>query len=162
MAAPATVTRAAPHAVSDFMIEMRNVDKFYGDFQVLRDCTTRVAKGEVVVVCGPSGSGKSTLVQCVNGLEPYQKGEIRIPWGDQQTQDRMAHLITQLRGWRPDVVHTHDLKPLLYAAPAARVARVPRIVHTKHFAHVAHVSRRQVTLANLAARLVAAGPHQRR
>jgi glutamate/aspartate transport system ATP-binding protein len=60
------------------MIEIDNVSKWYGDFQVLRDCTTRVAKGEVVVVCGPSGSGKSTLVQCVNGLEPYQKGEIRI------------------------------------------------------------------------------------
>jgi glutamate/aspartate transport system ATP-binding protein len=60
------------------MIEIDNICKWYGDFQVLRDCTTRVAKGEVVVVCGPSGSGKSTLVQCVNGLEPYQKGEIRI------------------------------------------------------------------------------------
>jgi glutamate/aspartate transport system ATP-binding protein len=60
------------------MIEIDNVSKWYGDFQVLRDCTTRVAKGEVVVVCGPSGSGKSTLIQCVNGLEPYQKGEIRI------------------------------------------------------------------------------------
>ena len=60
------------------MIEIDHVSKWYGDFQVLRDCTTRVAKGEVVVVCGPSGSGKSTLVQCVNGLEPYQKGEIRI------------------------------------------------------------------------------------
>ena len=60
------------------MIEIEHVCKWYGDFQVLRDCTTRVAKGEVVVVCGPSGSGKSTLVQCVNGLEPYQKGEIRI------------------------------------------------------------------------------------
>jgi glutamate/aspartate transport system ATP-binding protein len=60
------------------MIEIDNICKWYGDFQVLRGCTTRVAKGEVVVVCGPSGSGKSTLVQCVNGLEPYQKGEIRI------------------------------------------------------------------------------------
>src|SRR5262249_29317640 len=60
------------------MIEIDNVCKWYGDFQVLRDCTTRVAKGVVVVGCGPSGSGKSTVVQCVNGLEPYQKGEIRI------------------------------------------------------------------------------------
>jgi glutamate/aspartate transport system ATP-binding protein len=60
------------------MIEIDHICKWYGDFQVLRDCTTRVAKGEVVVVCGPSGSGKSTLVQCVNGLEPFQKGEIRI------------------------------------------------------------------------------------
>src|SRR5262245_40736697 len=60
------------------MIEIDNVSKWYSDVQVLRNCTARVAKGEVVVVCGPSGSGKSTFIQCVNGLEPYQKGDIRI------------------------------------------------------------------------------------
>lgn len=60
------------------MISIQDVSKWYGEFQVLRDCTTRVEKGEVVVVCGPSGSGKSTLIKCVNGLEPFQKGEIRI------------------------------------------------------------------------------------
>ncbi len=60
------------------MIEIDNISKWYDKFQVLRDCTSRVAKGEVVVVCGPSGSGKSTLIQCVNGLEPYQQGDIRI------------------------------------------------------------------------------------
>src|SRR6195952_1698405 len=59
------------------MIEISHVDKWYGpSFQALKDCTTRVAKGEVVVVCGPSGSGKSTLIKCVNALEPFQKGEI--------------------------------------------------------------------------------------
>jgi glutamate/aspartate transport system ATP-binding protein len=60
------------------MIEIDNVSKWYSDFQVLNGCSTKVAKGEVVVVCGPSGSGKSTLIQCVNGLEPFQKGDIRI------------------------------------------------------------------------------------
>ena len=60
------------------MIEIRNVSKWYGSFQVLSDCSTQVAKGEVVVVCGPSGSGKSTLIKCVNGLEPFQKGEIVV------------------------------------------------------------------------------------
>ncbi len=60
------------------MIDLRGVSKWYGQFQVLRDCTTRVAKGEVVVVCGPSGSGKSTLIKTVNGLEPFQKGEILV------------------------------------------------------------------------------------
>ena len=60
------------------MIEFKNVSKWYGDFQVLSDCTTRVNKGEVVVVCGPSGSGKSTLIKCVNALEPFQKGEIIV------------------------------------------------------------------------------------
>ncbi|CAG9163712.1 amino acid ABC transporter ATP-binding protein [Cupriavidus pinatubonensis] len=60
------------------MIEINNVSKWYGSFQVLTDCTTRVAKGEVVVVCGPSGSGKSTLIKTVNALEPFQKGDILV------------------------------------------------------------------------------------
>jgi len=60
------------------MIEMDNVSKWYGNFQVLTDCTTQVAKGDVVVVCGPSGSGKSTLIKTVNGLEPFQKGRITV------------------------------------------------------------------------------------
>jgi len=60
------------------MIEFRNVSKWYGSFQVLKDCTTKVEKGEVVVVCGPSGSGKSTLIKCVNGLEPFQNGELIV------------------------------------------------------------------------------------
>ena len=60
------------------MISIKNVSKWYGNFQVLTDCSTEVAKGEVVVVCGPSGSGKSTLIKCVNGLEPFQKGEIGV------------------------------------------------------------------------------------
>ena len=60
------------------MIEMWKVSKWYGSFQVLKDCSTHVEKGEVVVVCGPSGSGKSTLIKCVNGLEPFQQGEITV------------------------------------------------------------------------------------
>ena len=60
------------------MIELKNVSKWYDDFQVLDSCSTQVAKGDVVVVCGPSGSGKSTLIKCVNGLEPFQQGEIFV------------------------------------------------------------------------------------
>ncbi len=60
------------------MIEMKNVSKWYGAFQVLTNCTTNVDKGEVVVVCGPSGSGKSTLIKCVNALEPFQKGDVVV------------------------------------------------------------------------------------
>ncbi|MSQ72738.1 MAG: amino acid ABC transporter ATP-binding protein [Betaproteobacteria bacterium] len=60
------------------MIELKNVSKSYGAFQVLTNCTTSVKKGEVVVVCGPSGSGKSTLIKCVNALEPFQQGEIIV------------------------------------------------------------------------------------
>ncbi len=60
------------------MIQISNVSKSYGSFDVLKDCSTTVNKGEVVVVCGPSGSGKSTLIKCVNGLEPFQSGEIIV------------------------------------------------------------------------------------
>ncbi|WP_426110864.1 amino acid ABC transporter ATP-binding protein [Pseudomonas sp. DSP3-2-2] len=60
------------------MIQMKNLSKWYGDFQVLKNCTTQLSRGEVMVVCGPSGSGKSTLIKCVNGLEPVQEGEIFI------------------------------------------------------------------------------------
>jgi glutamate/aspartate transport system ATP-binding protein len=60
------------------MIEMKNVSKWYGNFQVLTDCTTDIKKGEVVVVCGPSGSGKSTLIKTINALEPFQQGEITV------------------------------------------------------------------------------------
>ncbi len=60
------------------MIQIQNVSKWYGQFQVLTDCSTHIDKGEVVVVCGPSGSGKSTLIKCVNGLEPIQQGNIIV------------------------------------------------------------------------------------
>lgn len=60
------------------MIEIKAVSKSYGNFQVLKGCTTHVAKGEVVVVCGPSGSGKSTLIKCINALEPFDEGEIQV------------------------------------------------------------------------------------
>jgi len=60
------------------MIEIISVSKWYGSFQVLTDCKTKVEKGEVIVVCGPSGSGKSTLIKTVNALEPFQKGDIVV------------------------------------------------------------------------------------
>ena len=60
------------------MIDIKNISKWYGSFQVLTDCSTTVNKGEVVVVCGPSGSGKSTLIKTVNALEPFQKGDITV------------------------------------------------------------------------------------
>jgi glutamate/aspartate transport system ATP-binding protein len=60
------------------VIEIKNISKWYGSFQVLTDCSTSVQKGEVVVVCGPSGSGKSTLIKTVNALEPIQKGDVVV------------------------------------------------------------------------------------
>jgi glutamate/aspartate transport system ATP-binding protein len=70
------------------MITIDQVSKWYGSAQVLKRCSTGVAKGEVVVVCGPSGSGKSTLIKCVNGLEPFQEGAITVDGiavGDRKT-----------------------------------------------------------------------------
>ncbi|XKM13088.1 amino acid ABC transporter ATP-binding protein [Orbaceae bacterium ac157xtp] len=72
------------------MININHISKWYGQFQVLKDCTTKVDKGEVVVVCGPSGSGKSTLIKTVNGLEPVQKGQIFI--GDTEVTGKNTNL----------------------------------------------------------------------
>jgi ABC-type polar amino acid transport system ATPase subunit len=60
------------------IITLDRVSKSYGASPVLRDCSLAVARGEVIVICGPSGSGKSTLIKCINGLEPYQAGEVRF------------------------------------------------------------------------------------
>ena len=70
------------------MITISKVSKWYGTMQVLKNCSTEVAKGEVVVVCGPSGSSKSTLIKCVNGLEPFEEGTITVDGisvGDRKT-----------------------------------------------------------------------------
>jgi len=90
------------------MIELENVSKWYGDFRVLTDCTTQVARGEVVVVCGPSGSGKSTLIKCVNGLEPVQKGRIVVD-GAEVTARRAK--LTKLRAKIGMVFQHFELYP---------------------------------------------------
>jgi len=77
-----------PSVAAARMIAIDQVSKWYGSAQVLKRCSTGVAKGEVVVVCGPSGSGKSTLIKCVNGLEPFQEGAITVDGiavGDRKT-----------------------------------------------------------------------------
>ena len=68
------------------MIELRHVNKWYGEFHVLRDVSLTVARGGKVVVCGPSGSGKSTMIRCINRLEEHQQGEILVD-GIELTQD---------------------------------------------------------------------------
>ena len=60
------------------IVELRDVNKWYSDFHVLRDVTLTVGRGEKVVICGPSGSGKSTLIRCINRLEEHQEGEIFV------------------------------------------------------------------------------------
>ena len=103
------------------MIELDNVSKWYGDFQVLEDCSTRVEKGEVVVVCGPSGSGKSTLIKCVNGLEPFQQGEITVDGisvGDEKTN------LPQLRSRIGMVFQNFELFPHISVLENIKLAQL--------------------------------------
>ena len=103
------------------MIDLQNVSKWYGDFQVLTDCTTQICHGEVVVVCGPSGSGKSTLIKTVNGLEDFQQGQITvdgIPIKDPKTD------LTKLRS-RVGMVFQHfELFPHLSITENLTIAQI--------------------------------------
>ena len=110
------------------MIELRNVSKWYGDFQVLDDCSTMVSKGEVVVVCGPSGSGKSTLIKCVNGLEEFQKGEIQfdgISVGDKKTD------LPKLRSKIGMVFQNFELYPHLSVVKNIKLAQLKVLKRSK-------------------------------
>jgi general L-amino acid transport system ATP-binding protein len=71
---------------NDLCIEIRNMNKWYGDFHVLKNINLEVAKGEKIVICGPSGSGKSTLIRCINRLEEHQQGDIIVD-GTELTND---------------------------------------------------------------------------
>jgi glutamate/aspartate transport system ATP-binding protein len=103
------------------MISIKNVSKWYGQFQVLTDCTTEVKKGEVVVVCGPSGSGKSTLIKTVNGLEPFQKGEITI--NGQSLTDKKTNL-SKLRSKVGMVFQHFELFPHLTITQNLTLAQI--------------------------------------
>jgi len=72
------IDRSQMQVGSKVAIEITNMNKWYGDFHVLRDIDLRVFEGERIVICGPSGSGKSTLIRCINALEEHQQGEITV------------------------------------------------------------------------------------
>jgi len=103
------------------MISINNVSKWYGQFQVLGECTTEVKKGEVVVVCGPSGSGKSTLIKTVNGLEPFQQGEILV--NGQSVGDKKTNL-SKLRSKVGMVFQHFELFPHLSITENLTLAQV--------------------------------------
>lgn len=71
-------TQDAREVSDKLMIELRNMNKWYGDFHVLKNINLEVKKGERIVICGPSGSGKSTMIRCINRLEEHQKGDIIV------------------------------------------------------------------------------------
>ena len=103
------------------MIEFKNISKWYGNFQVLKNCTTQVEKGEVVVVCGPSGSGKSTLIKCVNGLEPFQQGEMIV--NGKSVGDKSTNL-PQLRAKIGMVFQNFELFPHMNVTANLNLAQV--------------------------------------
>ena len=110
------------------MIEIKNVSKHYGDFKVLTDCTTSVSKGEVIVVCGPSGSGKSTLIKCVNGLEPFQSGDITvngISVGDPKTN------LSKLRAQVGMVFQNFELFPHMSITENLAIAQIKVLNRSK-------------------------------
>ncbi|MGO2346802.1 MAG: amino acid ABC transporter ATP-binding protein [Providencia sp.] len=115
------------------MITLKNVSKWYGQFQVLTDCTTEVKKGEVVVVCGPSGSGKSTLIKTVNGLEPIQQGEIFV--NDIQVNSKKTDL-AKLRSKVGMVFQHFELFPHLSIIENLTLAQVKVLNRNKKEAEV--------------------------
>ncbi|WP_038801036.1 ATP-binding cassette domain-containing protein, partial [Burkholderia oklahomensis] len=110
------------------MISIKNVSKWYGQFQVLTNCTTEVKKGEVVVVCGPSGSGKSTLIKTVNGLEPFQEGEILV--NGQSVGDKKTNL-SKLRSKVGMVFQHFELFPHLSITENLTLAQIKVLGRSK-------------------------------
>src|SRR5512132_2185150 len=113
------------------MIDIKDISKWYGTFQVLTNCTTSIKKGEVVVVCGPSGSGKSTLIKCVNALEPFQKGEIvvnGVSVGDPKTD------LPKLRSHIGMVFQNFELFPHMSVTDNLTLAQVKVLGRTREAA----------------------------
>jgi glutamate/aspartate transport system ATP-binding protein len=110
------------------MIEIEKVSKWYGSFRVLTDCSTSLAKGEVVVVCGRSGSGKSTLIKCVNGLEPFEEGRITVDGisvGDRKTD------LPKLRARIGMVFQSFELYPHMTASDNIALAQIKVLKRSK-------------------------------
>ena len=114
------------------MIVLDKVSKRYGDFQVLKDCSTRVARSEVVVVCGPSGSGKSTLIKTVNGLEPFQGGTITVDGID---VGALKTDLTKLRARIGMVFQNFELFPHMSVLQNIRVAQIKVLKRSEAEAH---------------------------
>ncbi|WP_375642393.1 MULTISPECIES: amino acid ABC transporter ATP-binding protein [unclassified Bartonella] len=114
--------------MSTHMIEIKNVSNWYGEVKVLKNCTTNINKGEVVVVCGPSGSGKSTLIKTINALVPFQKGEIwinGIPVHSKQTN------LPKLRSQVGMVFQHFELFPHLSVTENLTIAQIKVLKRSK-------------------------------
>ena len=103
------------------MIVVEHVHKSYGSTKVLEDCSTHIARGEIVVVCGPSGSGKSTLIKCINGLEPIDSGRITVD--GVSVSDARTNL-PRLRARIGMVFQTFELYPHMTATENITLAQI--------------------------------------
>ncbi len=115
------------------MISIQKASKWYGDFQVLNECSTSVSTGEVVVVCGPSGSGKSTLIKCVNGLESIDQGEIIV---DGDIVDAKKTNLNTLRSKIGMVFQSFELFPHMSAIDNVILGQVKVLKRTEEEAQI--------------------------
>ena len=114
------------------MIELKNVSKWYGDFQVLNDCSVEIQKKDVMVICGPSGSGKSTLIKCINGLEKIEKGEIFVD--NVQVNDPKTNL-NELRAKIGMVFQNFELYPHMTVLQNISLSQIKVLKRTDDEAH---------------------------
>ena len=114
------------------MIELKNVSKWYGDFQVLNDCSVQIQKKDVMVICGPSGSGKSTLIKCINGLEKIEKGEIFVD--NVQVNDQKTNL-NELRAKIGMVFQNFELYPHMTVLQNISLSQIKVLKRTDDEAH---------------------------
>ena len=103
------------------IIQLKQVNKWYGDFHVLKDINFEVSEKEKVVICGPSGSGKSTLIRCINRLEEHQKGEIMV---DNMTLDENTKNISAIRSEVGMVFQQFNLFPHLSILENCTLAQI--------------------------------------
>jgi polar amino acid transport system ATP-binding protein len=87
-----------PRGISDISVRMEAVNKWYGDFQALKDINLSVSQGERIVICGPSGSGKSTLIRCINQLETIQQGKITVDGREVTAGGKNVDIVRQETG----------------------------------------------------------------
>ena len=110
------------------MIVVEHVHKSYGSTKVLEDCSTHIARGELVVVCGPSGSGKSTLIKCINGLEPINAGRITV---DGVSVSNARTNLPRLRARIGMVFQTFELYPHMTATENITLAQVQALKRSR-------------------------------
>ncbi len=118
--------------MDDLIISMKNVDKYFGDFHVLKNINFSVKKGEIVVICGPSGSGKSTLIRCINRLEEIDSGDIHVEGKD--LYDRKVN-VNQLRAETGMLFQHFNLFPHLTILENITIAQTKVKGTSKHDAH---------------------------